>query len=221
MGVPSYLLTSPSTIQQIEHGISMTPASSTFSQTRCLSRSQSQSRSLLRHTSALSPRGAWLSAYRRGEQYTGEDVSDTWDPFTLHDPSSTDSPMIFPRSPRRVPLPLCSRSASTRSRFVPPRGLLQTQRSAGYTMKFISRVQSEGFLRSTGTDHKQGDGQRGRRTLGSDRLFGSWEADCRSSMGRYEQNRHRVRRAVYVASPFLAMVGRLDGSISKDAIMEF
>jgi hypothetical protein len=50
---------------------------STFSQTRCLSRSQSQNRSLLRHTSALSPRGAWLSAYRRGEQYTGEDVSDT------------------------------------------------------------------------------------------------------------------------------------------------
>jgi hypothetical protein len=88
-------------------------------------------------------------------------------------------------------------------------------------MKFISRVQSEGFLRSTGTDHKQGDGQRGRRTLGSDRLFGSWQADCRSWMGRHEQNGQCVRRAVYVASPFLAMVGRLDGSISKDAIMEF
>lgn len=84
-GLPSYLLTSSSTIKQIERDIFTTSASSPRFLTRCLSRYQSQNRSLLRHTSALSPLGIRLSAHRRGEQSTGEDVSDTWDPFIIHE----------------------------------------------------------------------------------------------------------------------------------------
>lgn len=148
----------------------VTFASSPRFSTRCLSRYQSQNRSLLRHTSALSPLDIRLSAYRSGGQFTGEDVSDTWDLFNLYELSL--EPVVRTSFLDRQDGYLATSSlssASTRSRFVSSLACCK-RNVGGYTMKFIPVFSARTLLNRERSTNREMDSVR--RNFGSDHLFG-------------------------------------------------
>jgi len=92
-GFPSYLLTLPSTIKRIEHDFFVTFASSPRFSTRCLINKAKP----IPSPAYLCALAFWhrLSAYRKGRQFSGEDVLDsTGLPFNLYNLISES--VVFP-----------------------------------------------------------------------------------------------------------------------------